>query len=83
MRPPSNSLCALSALLGIGAFVGMVVLGERTPETVLITLAASLAAALTVILVVERPVAAFGLLFVLASISAVVVGLPIGRVRLE
>lgn len=83
MRPSSNGLPALSALLGIGAFVGMVALGERTPATVLVTLAASLAAALTVILVVERPLAAFGLLFVLASISGVVVGLPIGRVRLE
>ena len=83
MRPPPNRLRALSALLGITAFVGMVVLGEGTPETVLVTLAASLAAALTVILVVHRPVAAFGLLLVLATISDVVVGLPIGRVRLE
>ena len=83
MRPRSRGLLALSAILGIGAFVGMVILGARTPEAVLVALAASLAAALTVILVVERPVAAFGLLFVMASISGVVVDLPIGRVRLE
>lgn len=83
MRPGSNRLRALSVILGIGAFVGMVILGARTPEAVLVTFAASLAAAMTVILVIERPVAAFGLLFVLASISGVVVSLPIGRVRLE
>jgi hypothetical protein len=83
MRPPSNSLLVLSMFLGTGAFVGMMTLGEHTPETVLVTLAASLAASLTVILVVERPVAAFGLLVVLASISGVVVALSVGRVRLE
>jgi hypothetical protein len=76
-------MLALSAVLGSGAFVGMVALGDRTPETVLATFVAALAAALTVILVVERPVAAFGLLFVLASISSFVVDLPIGRARLE
>jgi hypothetical protein len=83
MRPRSIGVLGLSALLGIGAFVGMVILGARMPEAVLVTLAASVAAALTVILVVERPVAACGLLFALASISAVFVDLPIGRVRLE
>lgn len=83
MRSRSNPLRWLSAILGIGAFAGMAILGDRTPEAVLVTLAASIAASLTVILVVERPVAAFGLLFVLASISGVVVDLPIGRVRLE
>lgn len=83
MRSGSIRLRALSALLGTGAFIGMVILGARTPEAVVATLVASLAAALAVILVVERPVAAFGLLFVLASISGVVVDLPVGRVRLE
>lgn len=83
MRPRPISLLALAALLGIGAFVGMVILGARTSDAVFVTLVASVAAALTVILVVERPVVAIGLLFVLASISGVVVGLPVGRVRLE
>lgn len=83
MRPPSSRLLGLSAFLGIGAFVSLVVLGARTLDTVPGALVASLAAALTVILVVERPVAAVGLLFVLGSLSGILVDLPIGRVRLE
>lgn len=83
MRPRSNGPLALSAIFGFGAFVGMTVLGERTPQVVFVTLVASLAASVTVILVVERPIAAFGLLFVMASISGVVLALPVGRVRLE
>lgn len=74
---------ALSGLLAIGAFVGMALLGDRTPMTLLLSLAASLAAGLTVILVIERPVFAFGLLFILASISDIVIPLSVGRVRLE
>lgn len=74
---------ALSAFLAIGAFVGMALLGDRTPMTLLLSLTASLAAGLTVILVVERPVLAFGLLFILASISDIVIPLSVGRVRLE
>lgn len=83
MRVTPNRLRAMAALLGCGAFVGMVLLGDRSPTAILLSVVASIAAGATAILVVLRPLAAFGLLFVLASMSAIVVQLPIGRVRLE
>jgi hypothetical protein len=78
----SNSRVALAACLGGGAFAFMTILGERTPETMLAIAVASVAASVMV-LVVERPVVAVGILFVLASLSGFVATLPIGRVRLE
>ncbi|MEW5991776.1 MAG: O-antigen ligase family protein [Chloroflexota bacterium] len=83
MKLGSRGLYALAASLGIGAFAGMAILGLRTPEAILASAVASICAAATVVLAVERPVVAVGLLFLLASISGVVIGLPVGRVRLE
>ncbi len=80
---PSKAVAALAALLGIGAFAGMMVLGDRTPETMLVSAVAAAGAALVVVLAVVRPVAAFAVLLGLASLSGVVIGLPFGRVRLE
>lgn len=78
-----RELTGLSALLGIGAFVGMVALGAAASGDIGQALIASIAASATVLLVKERPVLAFGLLFVLASFSGIVVGLTVGRVRIE
>ena len=76
-------LALLAALLGVAAFVGMMALGERTPGAILLTVPAAAAASLTAVLTVRQPVAAFGILFGLASLSGVVIELRSGGVRLE
>jgi hypothetical protein len=79
----TNSVLTLSAVLGGGAFVGFVLLGDRTPADLVVAFVASLGAAITAGLVVRSPVSAVGLLLILASISGVFIALPFGRVRLE
>jgi hypothetical protein len=79
----ASGVLALPAALGVAAFAGLVVLGNRSPVDLLGAFVASLGAAATAALVVRSPATAFGLLLVLASISGVVITLPFGRVRLE
>jgi hypothetical protein len=79
----TNGVLALSAALGVGAFIGFVLLGNRTPVDLLAAFIASLGAATIAGLVVRSPVSAVGLLLILASISGVFIALPFGRVRLE
>lgn len=79
----TKDVLALSAALGSAAFIGLVLLGPRTPVDVLLALVASLAAAATAALVVWSPITAFGLLVILASISGLIIAMPFGRVRLE
>jgi hypothetical protein len=83
MKVRSNATLALSVIVGLGSFAGMTLLGERTFEAIVASTVASLGAAFIVVLVVERPIAAFAVLLGLASVSGVVIGLPFGRVRLE
>jgi len=70
-------------LIAAVAFAGLVVLGDRTPMAVAMALGASVAAGLVVVLVPSRPLAAFGVLILLASLSKETVDLSVGRVRLD
>jgi hypothetical protein len=73
----------LGLLVASVTMTGLVVLGGRTPSAVAAALVASVAAGLIVGLVPSRPLAAFGLLVLLASLSKETLDLSVGRVRLE
>jgi hypothetical protein len=79
----TKDVLVVSAALGVGAFLGLSLLGDRTPVGLLVALVASLGASATASLVVRSPLTAFALLLTLASVSGVVIALPVGRVRLE
>lgn len=73
----------LAVVLGAGALLGFIVLGDRTIAGLALALVASMAAGTIAMLVVQRPAAAFAVILLLASLSRVVIDLPVGRVRLE
>src|ERR1035437_7826213 len=73
----------LGLLVASVTMTGLVVLGDRTPSAVAPAIVASLAAGLIVGLVPSRPLAAFGLLILLASLSKETLDLSVGRARLE
>ena len=73
----------LALLIAVASLAGMVALGARTPAVFATALLASAGAGLVVVLVPSRPIAAFGVLILLASISGQTLDLSVGRVRLE
>src|ERR1035437_8357979 len=73
----------LGLLVASVTMTGLVVLGDRTPSAVAPAIVASLAAGLIVGLVPSRPLAAFGLLILLTSLSKETLDLSVGRARLE
>src|SRR5450759_3182570 len=73
----------LALLIAAASLAGLVALGARTPVVFATALLASAGAGLVVVLVPSRPIAAFGVLMLLASISGQTLDLSVGRVRLE
>ena len=59
-RHSTSGVLALSAVLGLGAFIGFAILGDRTQVNLLIALIASLGAAGTAALTVRSPASASG-----------------------
>ena len=70
-------------LIGITVLVGFVVFGDRTPTGLTEALVASVAAGIMVVLVPTRPLVAFGMLVLLASLSKITLDLGVGRARIE
>jgi hypothetical protein len=68
---------------GIGTFVVLAFLGDRTPASIATALLSVLAAFFVVLLVPTRPRAAFGVLLLLSSVSKVTIDVQAGNLRLE
>lgn len=70
-------------LIGVATLVGLLIFGDRTPAGVVEAIVASVAAGLMIVLVPTRPVLAFGILVMLASLSKITLDLDVGRARIE
>jgi hypothetical protein len=74
---PAIALATAATTLAVGSIAG------HTPETLASSALAAAAALVIILLIRPAPVLAFGLLFLVASLSRFVIDLPVGRVRLE
>jgi hypothetical protein len=74
---PAIALATAAATLAVGSIAG------RTSETLASSALAAAAALAIILLIRPAPVLAFGLLFLVASLSRFTIDLPVGRVRVE
>lgn len=74
---PALAVATAATTLAVGSIAG------RTPAAFAASALAATAALVIILLIRRAPVAAFGLLFLVASLSGLTIDLPVGRVRLE
>jgi hypothetical protein len=74
---PALALATAATTLAVGSIVG------RSPEAIVASALAAAGALLIILLIRPAPVMAFGVLFLVASLSRLTIDLPFGHVRVE